>query len=152
MKEVSAIYPFTQKGKALTVRQEELLEQMQTNLSPKEIAYKLHVVLRTVKHHSSQIYAKLGVSCRTELQEFMHQKKRDESLSDWKRLTPLQRNIVRIFVQDGLSKSVLSTIRGLSKNALNIELRVIYQLLKVAGTIQLVAFFFKKQLDNEALE
>jgi two-component system nitrate/nitrite response regulator NarL len=50
----------------LTVREREVLEFVTQGLSNKHIALKLDLHEKTIKHHMTQIMAKLGVSNRTE--------------------------------------------------------------------------------------
>ena len=54
-------------GSALSRRENEVLELLLENLSNKEIAVRLHVSLRTVKFHVSNLLAKYGVRGRTDL-------------------------------------------------------------------------------------
>ena len=50
----------------LTAREQEVLEKMAEGLANKQIALELSISEHTVKFHLSSLYAKLGVSSRTE--------------------------------------------------------------------------------------
>lgn len=50
----------------LTTREHDVLQLVGTGLSNKEVARKLDLHEKTIKHHMTQIMAKLGVSNRTE--------------------------------------------------------------------------------------
>lgn len=51
---------------SLTTREHDVLQLVGTGLSNKEVARKLDLHEKTIKHHMTQIMAKLGVSNRTE--------------------------------------------------------------------------------------
>lgn len=51
---------------ALTPRENEVLQQLATGLTNKQIAYALGISENTVKYHISSVYAKLGVMNRAE--------------------------------------------------------------------------------------
>ncbi|MGF1566483.1 MAG: response regulator transcription factor [Nodosilinea sp.] len=51
---------------ALTPREVEVLTRLAEGLSNKAIAHQLHLSEHTVKYHTSALFAKLGVSSRTE--------------------------------------------------------------------------------------
>lgn len=53
-------------GEPLTARERDVLELVSQGLSNKQIAQKLQISEHTVKFHLSSIFAKLGVSSRTE--------------------------------------------------------------------------------------
>lgn len=53
-------------GEPLTARERDVLELVSQGLSNKQIAQKLHISEHTVKFHLSSLFAKLGVSSRTE--------------------------------------------------------------------------------------
>ncbi len=55
-----------QEVDALTPREREVLEMLAEGLSNKEIASRMKISEHTVKFHTAQIFAKLGVSTRTE--------------------------------------------------------------------------------------
>ena len=50
----------------LTDREIEILHLLAEGWCNKQIADKLHITIRTVKFHTSNIYTKLGVSSRSE--------------------------------------------------------------------------------------
>lgn len=50
----------------LTAREMEVLQRMAAGLANKQIALALNISEHTVKFHLSSLYAKLGVSSRTE--------------------------------------------------------------------------------------
>jgi DNA-binding CsgD family transcriptional regulator len=50
----------------LTARERDVLELVSQGLSNKQIAQKLQISEHTVKFHLSSLFAKLGVSSRTE--------------------------------------------------------------------------------------
>ncbi|MFN2282056.1 MAG: response regulator transcription factor, partial [Anaerolineales bacterium] len=50
----------------LSEREREILGLIAGGAADKEIAHQLHLSLNTVKWHNRQIYAKLGVSSRTQ--------------------------------------------------------------------------------------
>ncbi len=56
----------TKDASQLTVREKEVLQLIVNGLSNKEIAFRLHITLRTVKAHVSSILMKLNVSDRTQ--------------------------------------------------------------------------------------
>jgi LuxR family transcriptional regulator, maltose regulon positive regulatory protein len=51
----------------LTEREKEILEMVVTGLSNQQISDRLSITIRTVKFHTSNIYAKLGVRSRIEV-------------------------------------------------------------------------------------
>jgi len=51
----------------LSDREREVVTWLYTPLSQKEIADRLHISERTVKHHCRAIYVKLGIADRIEL-------------------------------------------------------------------------------------
>ncbi|HEX6287155.1 MAG TPA: AAA family ATPase [Acidimicrobiia bacterium] len=59
----------------LTNRQVEVLELMADGLANAEIAEKLFISKKTVEHHVSAIYTKLGVDSRTKATATLHQQK-----------------------------------------------------------------------------
>jgi len=59
----------------LTNRQVEVLELMADGLANAEIAEKLFISKKTVEHHVSAIYTKLGVDSRTKATAALHQQK-----------------------------------------------------------------------------
>ncbi|MEJ2448868.1 MAG: LuxR C-terminal-related transcriptional regulator, partial [Anaerolineales bacterium] len=50
----------------LSDREQEILDLLAQGTVDKQIAHQLHLSLNTVKWHNRQIYAKLGVSNRTQ--------------------------------------------------------------------------------------
>ena len=58
--------PSRQKHGALTSREMDILRLMGSGLSNRQIAGQLHLSVRTVQAHVSQIFAKLGVGSRME--------------------------------------------------------------------------------------
>lgn len=63
VREVSVEAP---TGEPLTARERDVLELVSQGLSNKQIAQKLQISEHTVKFHLSSLFAKLGVSSRTE--------------------------------------------------------------------------------------
>jgi LuxR family maltose regulon positive regulatory protein len=53
-------------GTALTPREHDVLDLLQTWLTTREIGERLHVSTNTVRSHTYAIYRKLGVSSRRE--------------------------------------------------------------------------------------
>ncbi len=51
----------------LTEREKEILQMVVTGLSNQQISDRLSITIRTVKFHTSNIYAKLGVRSRIEV-------------------------------------------------------------------------------------
>lgn len=58
--------PVEEEFDALTQREREVLEMLAEGLSNKEIAWRMKISEHTVKFHVASIFAKLGVSTRTE--------------------------------------------------------------------------------------
>lgn len=58
---------------SLTRRESEVMEQLRTGITVREIAVVMGVSINTTKHHMRNIYAKLGVSTRSEALMF-HQR------------------------------------------------------------------------------
>ncbi len=61
----------------LTVREHEILKFLGQALTNKEIAQAIGVSPETVKSHLQRIYAKLGVSNRTEAMRLFYSSQRD---------------------------------------------------------------------------
>jgi DNA-binding NarL/FixJ family response regulator len=57
----------------MTARQVEVLEQIATGKTNKEIATKLHISERTVKYHVGQILERLQMKSRYELSHYARQ-------------------------------------------------------------------------------
>ena len=51
----------------LTVREKQILEELSSGASPREMAETLHLSIHTVRQHIKNIYSKLQVSSRAEL-------------------------------------------------------------------------------------
>ena len=51
----------------LTEREKEILQMVVTGLSNQQISDRLSITIRTVKFHTSNIYAKLGVRSRIDV-------------------------------------------------------------------------------------
>jgi DNA-binding NarL/FixJ family response regulator len=61
-----AIRPRSDPIAGLTAREREILELVASGLSNKRVALRLDLQEKTIKHHLTRIFAKLGVSNRTE--------------------------------------------------------------------------------------
>ncbi|MFB6317137.1 LuxR C-terminal-related transcriptional regulator [Saccharicrinis sp. FJH54] len=64
------------KTYGITLREREVISEIQNGLTNQQIADKLFVTLQTVKDHNSRIYLKLGVKNRTQLVKLFHDQKR----------------------------------------------------------------------------
>ena len=51
-------------NRILTPREKEIFDLLINNLSTKDIASKLNISEKTVRHHISNVMQKLGVKCR----------------------------------------------------------------------------------------
>jgi DNA-binding NarL/FixJ family response regulator len=51
----------------LTIREQDVLRLVMQGKTNKEIAHELHLSIRTVEHHITQILAKLGLKNRVEV-------------------------------------------------------------------------------------
>ncbi|MGN6553585.1 MAG: response regulator [Verrucomicrobiota bacterium] len=63
---VPAIPPVSPEMQTLTAREQEVLSKLAGGLVPKEVATELNISWETVRHHVSNIYAKLHVHSRGE--------------------------------------------------------------------------------------
>lgn len=63
---IAALTPLDLSGDALTEREQTVLELLVAGLRNREIAERLHIALKTVEFHVSQLLEKLGARSRTE--------------------------------------------------------------------------------------
>jgi DNA-binding CsgD family transcriptional regulator len=145
-------------GQPLSKREQVVAAEMMSNLSWKEIAAKLNVSPSAVKHHAGAIYSKLGVYDRLHAQELIRRSEMgvayvtdQEAMNDWSRLTPLQRNVARLFAPTGSWATVLHKIR-MSESSLRQTLYIIYQILRVGNKYRLAEFVLKRKLHEQPLE
>ena len=69
LKELPQLY----KKLGVTLREEEVIKEIEKGLTNQQIADKLFITLQTVKDHNSRIYLKLGVKNRTQLIRLLHE-------------------------------------------------------------------------------
>jgi DNA-binding NarL/FixJ family response regulator len=119
----------------LTPRELEVLEGLLAGKHHKQIAEDLHVSLSSVKHYSSSIYEKHGVSGRYEL---LRMKQAGGSSLEWDKLDPIDKRISRLYVEH--PRKEIARIIGFSESTLGVHLCVIYAVLRVRGRGGLIAY------------